>query len=565
MKPKIILMNLHNHFRSYQLLQSVSRNTIQNRNRLEHFVKEIWRAGLFRSRHYATEKTGTAEIPTQDKKSNKEVSYTADKYAYLKRNPSFKELLEEDIIFFKSILSSSEIIVDNGTNSDDLLPYNLDWMRKYRGKSRLVVKPKFTQQISQILKYCNEKRLAVVPQGGNTGLVGGGVPVFDEIVFSTSNLNKIRSFDPISGVVVCDAGCILEVLDNYLAERGHIMPLDMGAKGSCHIGGNVATNAGGLRYLRYGSLHGTVLGLEAVLPDGTILDNLSSLRKDNTGYDLKQLFIGSEGTLGLVTGVSILTPRRPKAVNVALLGTNTFQQVQKAFTNSKEELTEILSAFEFWDIEALRLVKAHSHGTKFPLEGEYPFYILIETSGSNKEHDDEKLEQFLEKLLNTEVVQDGVIAQDISQIKSLWAFREGIPEACSKAGAVYKYDISTPVPVLYQMVEDVKARLIEAEVVGNDKPVTNVIGYGHIGDGNLHLNITAKSYDPKVTKLIEPYVYEWTEKHQGSISAEHGLGLMKANYLCYSKSPSMIDLMKKVKKSFDPNGIMNPYKFLPNS
>ncbi|KAF9195162.1 hypothetical protein BGZ51_004589 [Haplosporangium sp. Z 767] len=378
-------------------------------------------------------------------------------------------------------------------------------------------------------------------------------------------MNSVRSFDPVSGALVCDAGCILEVLDKYLEQQGYIMPLDLGAKGSCHIGGNVSTNAGGLRLLRYGSLHGTVLGLEVVLPDGTILDNLSTLRKDNTGYDLKQLFIGSEGTLGIVTGVSILSPKRSKAINVALLGLNSFDNVQAAFKRSKDELSEILSAFEFWDKAAIKLVKDHLlAGANDPLESLHPFYVLIETSGSNKDHDDAKLNQYLEGLMNDDVVQDGVVAQDATQIYNLWAIREGIPEACSKAGAVYKYDISMPVPVLYQAVEDMKNRLIQKNAMGENKLFTSVIGYGHVGDGNLHLNVAAHEYTKEATDLIEPYIFEWTAKHAGSISAEHGLGISKNNHLHYSKSPSMIQLMKRFKQLIDPNGIMNPYKYLPD-
>ncbi|CAG8663549.1 3283_t:CDS:10, partial [Dentiscutata erythropus] len=501
------------------------------------------------------------------------VSYTTDIYTHLKRNPNFKELSQNDIKFFQSILSPSELIVDNGNNQDDLLPYNTDWMKKYRGKSKLIAKPKTTEQIAKLVKYCNEKKLAIVPQGGNTGLVGGGVPVFDEIIISTNNLNKIRDFDPISGTLVCDSGCILEALDSYLAERGYMVPLDLGAKGSCNIGGNVATNAGGLRLLRYGSLHGNVLGLEVVLPNGTILDNLSTLRKDNTGriwifdtivcYDLKQLFIGSEGTLGIITGVSILTPRRPKSVNVAVFCLNSFQNVQEAFIISKGELTEILSgveyevlkiSFEFWDIHSLRLVKNHLfQETKFPLEDKYPFYVLVETSGSNKDHNEEKLHNFMEILMEKGVVEDGVVAQDNTQLQNLWSIREGIPEAGSKSGSVYKYDLSIPVPVFYNIVEDVSKKLKDAGVFGKDKLVTDVMGYGHIGDGNIHLNIVAKSYTHEITKLLEPYIYEWTEKHKGSISAEHGLGLMKADCIGYSKSQKMINIMKQIKQSIDPN------------
>ncbi|KAG0034921.1 hypothetical protein BGZ82_005559 [Podila clonocystis] len=491
---------------------------------------------------------------------SKEKAFTADKYPHLQRNQEFKKLTDEDLAFFKSILAPSALTQDEG----DLEAFNNDWMQKYRGQSKLVLKPSSTEQVSQILKYCNDNKLAVVPQGGNTGLVGGAVSVFDEIIISTANMSSIRSFDNVSGALVSDAGCILEVLDNYLAERGFIMPLDLGAKGSCHIGGNVATNAGGLRLLRYGSLHGTVLGLEVVLPDGTILDNLSTLRKDNTGYDLKQLFIGSEGSLGIITGVSILAPKRSKAVNVALLGVSSFEQVQNAFKRSRDELSEILSAFEFWDKASIDLVKQHLvAGANDPLESEHPFYILIETSGSNKDHDDEKLNNYLEGLLTDEVVQDGVVAQDTTQFNNLWAIREGIPEACSKTGAVYKYDLSMPVPVLYDMVQDMRTRLDENGVLGEGKPVKCVVGFGHIGDGNLHLNIMAEKYTDEVTGLIEPFVYEWTAKQHGSVSAEHGLGLMKTGALHYSKSPSMMKLMRNVKDMIDPKGIMNPYKFLP--
>ncbi|ORX97831.1 hypothetical protein K493DRAFT_280905 [Basidiobolus meristosporus CBS 931.73] len=494
----------------------------------------------------------------------KTVPYTADKLTYLKRDPAFNQITEEHVAHLRTLLSPGSLLVGQSDNDNDLLPYNTDWMNKYRGKSQIVVRPRTTEEVSKVLAYCNEQRLAVVPQGGNTGLVGGSVPVFDEIVLSTNLLNKVRKFDPISGTLVCDAGCILESLENYLGDRGHIMPLDLGAKGSCHIGGNVATNAGGLRLLRYGSLHGTVLGLEVVLPDGTVLENLSTLRKDNTGYDLKQLFIGSEGTLGIITGVSILTPKKPNAVNVALVGLKSFEHVQQAFLGARENLSEILSAFECWDKSAAHLVQAHSvQGNRNPLAEEHPFYVLLETSGSNKEHDDEKLGAYLEKLMENEIIDDGVIAQDATQILNLWSLRESIPEACSKSGAVYKYDISMPLPVFYQMVEDVRARLTAAGVYGPEKMVTDVIGYGHVGDGNLHLNITAKKYDGEITKLIEPYVYEWAAKYSGSISAEHGLGLMKAPYVGYSKSGPMIDMMKRIKKVFDPHGIMNPYKFLP--
>ncbi|KAI9477991.1 MAG: hypothetical protein EXX96DRAFT_233854 [Benjaminiella poitrasii] len=519
--------------------------------------------------------------------STRQVSFTADKFPGYTRNETFKKLTEEDVAYCRSIVGNNNLIYNN---EDDLFPFNTDWMHKFRGQSQLVLKPKTTQQVADILKYCNEQKLAVVPQGGNTGLVGGSVPVFDEIVLSLQGMNKIRGFDSVSGILTVDAGCVLEVLDNWLGEKNYMMPLDLGAKGSCQIGGNIATNAGGLRLLRYGSLHGTVLGLEVVLPDGTILDNMSTLRKDNTGYDLKQLFIGSEGTIGIITGVSILTPHRSKvlnkkkryfcfpayvityrlylpykkkAVNVALLGLNSFEDVQKAFKQSRLELSEILSAFEFWDSNALQMFKKHAT-PKAVMEKEYPFYVLIETSGSNKDHDDEKLTTYLENMMVEGVAEDGVVAQDETQIKSLWSLREGFTEALGKEPAVYKYDISMPVPKLYECVQDMRQHLREGGVFGQaDSPVTDVVAYGHVGDGNLHLNIAASRLDNKVSDLIEPYLFEWVANHQGSISAEHGLGVAKNEFLGYSKSPVMIKMMKTMKNMLDPNGIMNPYKYLP--
>jgi serine/threonine-protein kinase 24/25/MST4 len=403
------------------------------------------------------------------------------------------------------------------------------------------------------MKYCNGKKLAVVPQGGNTGLVGGSVPVFDEIVINTSRMNKIRSFDEASGVLVVDAGVILEVADQYLAERHHLFPLDLGAKGSCHIGGNVATNAGGLRLLRYGSLHGTVLGVEAVLPDGTIFDGLSTLRKNNTGYDLKQLFIGSEGTIGIITGVSIICPPRPKAVNVAYFGLESYDQVRQAFGEAKKQLSEILSAFELMDGRSQKLVH-QSTGNKYPLEGEYPFYCLVETSGSNSEHDMEKLETFLESIMGEGIVADGVLAQDETQFQSIWRWREGITESLSHLGGTYKYDVSIPLPELYQLVDDCRERLTKLGFVGDDDsfPVRAVVGYGHMGDSNLHLNIAVRQYNKEIEKAIEPWVYEWIQKRSGSISAEHGLGVAKKEFIGYSQNDTNIKLMKQLKDLYDP-------------
>ncbi|KAI9374625.1 hypothetical protein BJX61DRAFT_532259 [Aspergillus egyptiacus] len=488
-------------------------------------------------------------------RATKEIKYTSDAYPSLKRNPNFAEITAEDVKYFKELLGAESAVIDGVTTdaTDDIEPFNGDWMRKYRGHTKLVLKPQTKEEVSEILKYCNGRKLAVVPQGGNTGLVGGSVPVFDEIVINTSRMNKIRSFDEASGVLVADAGVILEVADQYLAERHHLFPLDLGAKGSCHIGGNVATNAGGLRLLRYGSLHGTVLGVEAVLPDGTIMDGLSTLRKNNTGYDLKQLFIGSEGTIGIITGVSIICPPRPKAVNVAYFGLESYDKVRQAFGEAKKQLSEILSAFELMDGRTQQLVH-QSTGSKYPLEGEYPFYCLVETSGSNAEHDMEKLEAFLESIMGEGIVADGVLAQDETQFQSIWRWREGITEALSHLGGTYKYDVSIPLPELYQLVDDCRERLTKLGFVGDDDsfPVRAVVGYGHMGDSNLHLNIAVRQYNKEVEKAIEPWVYEWIQKRNGSISAEHGLGVAKKDYIGYSQNDTNVNLMKQIKNLYDP-------------
>lgn len=458
--------------------------------------------------------------------------------------------------YFKQLLGASSAVIDGVTTdaTSDLEPFNSDWMRKYKGQTQLVLKPQTTQEVSQVLKYCNDSMLAVVPQGGNTGLVGGSVPVFDEIVLSTSRMSKIRSFDEVSGILVVEAGCILEAADQFLAEKGHIFPLDLGAKGSCQIGGNVATNAGGLRLLRYGSLHGTVLGIEAVLPDGTIFSGLDTLRKNNTGYDLKQLFIGSEGTLGIITAVSVVCPQRPKAFNVAICGLESFDKAQRAFREAKSQLSEILSAFELMDSTSQKMVRAVTKKTH-PLKSNHPFYCLIETSGSNSDHDQEKLLAFLESAMSDGIISDeSVLAQDETQMKFLWSWREGIPECIGHWGGVYKYDVSIPLSDLYQLVEDTKERLVAAGMVGDEEkyPVVDVVGYGHMGDSNLHLNVATRRYDKEVEQSLEPFVYEWIAGRNGSISAEHGLGLAKKAFIGFSRSEPMIRLMKQTKDFYDP-------------
>jgi len=468
--------------------------------------------------------------------------------------PQRGALSELDVQHLASIVGPSNAVTD----ADALEQYNTDWMRKYRGNSKLALRPSSTAEVSAILAHCNERRIPVVPQGGNTGLVGGSVPVDDEVVLSLSRMNRVLSLDEHAGNLICEAGCVLETLQEYVAQRGYTMPIDLGAKGSCQIGGNIATNAGGLRFLRYGSLHGTVLGLEVVLADGTVLDNLTALRKDNTGYDLKQLFIGSEGTLGVVTACAMAVPRAPTSVQLAYLGCESFEAVLQTFSSAKRDLGEVLSAVEFLDRESFELVAGHNEGFRDPLDTACRHYMVVELSGSNETHDSEKLERFLESVMGEGAVVDGTIAASADQSASIWAIREGITEALSKSGRVYKYDVSIPLAELYSLVEVMRGRLAPLGA--------EVSGFGHLGDGNLHLNIHTPGVFEKredVQAAIEPYVFEWIAERRGSISAEHGVGVMKPPFLHMSKSDGMIGVMRGIKTMLDPNNILNPLKVLP--
>ncbi|XP_014438302.2 D-2-hydroxyglutarate dehydrogenase, mitochondrial [Tupaia chinensis] len=517
-----------------------------SRSSLGRRVAACWLRGLGQWRRWpggpSLASRGCSSTPSRDP----EVQLTCKRYP-VRRLP-FSTVSEEDLAAFQGIVPGRVI-----TDPEELDPSNVDWLRSVRGSSRVLLRPRTSEEVSRILRHCHARNLAVTPQGGNTGMVGGSVPVFDEIILSTVLMNQVISFHGVSGVLVCQAGCVLEELSQHVEQRGFIMPLDLGAKGSCHIGGNVATNAGGLRFLRYGSLRGTVLGLEVVLADGTVLDCLTSLRKDNTGYDLKQLFIGSEGTLGVITAVSLLCPPRPLAVNVALLGCPGFAEVLQTFSTCKQVLGEILSAFEFMDAECVQLVGRHLH-LACPVR-ESPFYVLVETSGSSARHDAEKMNSFLEQVLGSGLVTDGTMATDQKKVQVLWALRERISEALGRDGYVYKYDLSLPVERLYDLVTDLRTRL--------GPRAKHVVGYGHLGDGNLHLNVTAEAFSASLLGALEPYVYEWTAAQRGSVSAEHGLGFRKKDALGYSKPPVAVQLMQQLKALLDPQGILNPYKMLP--
>jgi FAD/FMN-containing dehydrogenase len=463
----------------------------------------------------------------------------------LQRNNSFKTLDKSDLNYFKTVLSPEQVL------TEDLVKYNIDWTNNYKGNSPCVLKPKSTEQVSAILKYCNSLKIAVVPQGGNTGLVGGSIPVYDEIILSLEKMNKIISHDEISATLHCEAGCILQSLHDYTNNKGYLMPIDLGAKGSCFMGGLLATNAGGIHFVKHGSMRKNCKGLKTVLADGTVIDTLNPLPKNNTGYDLKQLFIGSEGTLGVITECLVNTPFKLQYHDVVLLGVDKFEDILNIYKLAKPELKDYLNAIEFFDYEALHVQE--KQGRFSPLEKKCPFYLLIEVS-SNDPDNAKVLEDFISKI----EVEDGVIAQDESQKRKIWEVRESIIEGASKDGPMLSYDVSVPLPHFYEVVEATRKRV-------GDR--ARVVGYGHIGDYNLHLAVVYKK--PTVDQgfvelqnLMEPFLFDYISKYRGSISAEHGIGVNKLEYLNRSQTEESINLMSLIKKTLDPNGILNPYKIL---
>ncbi|KAF5281273.1 hypothetical protein FQA39_LY05159 [Lamprigera yunnana] len=473
-------------------------------------------------------------------------NYTHEVYNIKRGN--YNTLENDHITFFQNLLGTTRVLIDE----TDLEGYNVDIMTILRGNGKIVLRPKTTEEVSQILAFCNANRLAVCPQGGNTCVSGASVPVFDEIILSTELMNKIIKVDENSSVLVCQAGCVVETLNDHLAESNLILPLDLGSKGSCQIGGNVSTNAGGLRFFRYGSLHGNVLGLEVVTANGEVLDCLSTLKKDNTGYHLHHLFIGSEGTLGVVTKVAIQCPTQSKAISLAFLGVDSYENVIKTFKKAKAELGEIISAVEVADTPSMDLLKEHLNLSS-PI-GEYPFYLFLETKGSSEEHDQEKLLKFLESTISQKLILNGTVTTEPTKYEAIWSLRERLPEAFLSDGYVYNYDFTLPLEHYYQLVFEVR------EHVGSR--AHRVFGFGHLGDGNLHLQVSTKEFNKSIKEHLESFIYKRVKEMNGSISAEHGIGFLKAPYLEMVKDKSAITLMKNLKTLMDPNGILNPYKVL---
>lgn len=440
------------------------------------------------------------------------------------------------------------------TEADDLDTYGKDWTRVHAPAPSAIVFPKTTEQVQKLVQLANEQSLALVPSGGRTGLSGGAMASNGEVVVAFDAMNQLSGFNPTDRTVRCQAGVITEQLQDYAEDQGLFYPVDFASSGSSQIGGNISTNAGGIKVIKYGMTRDWVAGLTVVTGQGEILELNNGLLKNNAGYDLRQLFVGAEGTLGFITEATMRLTRQPFDLTALVLGVPEFSAIMdvlNAFQNKMD-----LTAFEFFSEKALEKVVAHSQLPR-PFETPAPFYALIEFEKINEDTEALAMELF-EFCVEQGWVIDGVMSQSIEQLNNLWRLREDISETISQ-WTPYKNDISTVISKVPGFLDEVEA-LVSAEY-----PDFEIIWFGHIGDGNVHLNILKPDgLDQqdffKQCGEVSYQVFEIVEKYKGSVSAEHGVGLIKKDYLKYSRSAGEIALMKQLKAIFDPNGVMNPGK-----
>ena len=449
------------------------------------------------------------------------------------------------------------------TAEADMAPHLVDWRGRYRGAARCVVRPATTNEVSAVVRACAEAGVAMVPQGGNTSLCGAGIPDAggEAVLINLTRMNKIRAIDPANSTMTVDAGCVLQAVQEAAFEVGRLFPLSLAAEGSCQVGGNLSTNAGGVQVLRYGNTRELTLGLEVVMPSGEVWDGLRGLRKDNTGYDLKHLFIGAEGTLGIITGVVLKLFPLPQATVTAWLAIDSPQRAVQLLGEMQAAFGATLTACELVSEVALGLVLKHIPGVQPPLP-QSSWHLLIELSGPGDEDSlREALERFLEQAFENEAISDAVLAQSVEQARRLWALRESISEAQKIEGLSIKHDISVPISRIGEFVERTDAALQEAF------PGIRIVAFGHVGDGNLHYNQSKPAaaenaafiaVQPQVDQIVHDLVYQLG----GSISAEHGIGQLKREELLRYKSPLEMEMMRCVKRALDPQGLMNPGKVL---
>ncbi|HEY5898195.1 MAG TPA: FAD-binding oxidoreductase [Burkholderiales bacterium] len=441
------------------------------------------------------------------------------------------------------------------TDAHDTRPYFTDWRRQYSAGAEAVVRPGSTAEVAAVVKACAEQGVAMVPQGGNTGLVGGSVPTGErrEVVLALGRMNRIRDLDPLNDTMTVEAGCVLANIQRAADEAGRLFPLSLAAEGSCQIGGNLSTNAGGINVLRYGTAREQVLGLEVVLPDGRVWNGLRGLRKDNTGYDLKQLFLGAEGTLGIITAAVLRLYPRPTASVTMWIALQRPADAIALLALLHERLGDRLSAFELLSRHCVEAVMQHTPGTQDPLARPHRWYVLCEVADNGEEQAlRERVEKALLDCTERGALVDAAIAQSVEQARALWRIRETVPEA---QFTNVKHDISVPVSKTAEFIERADERLAQRF------KQLRVYAFGHVGDGNIHYNVGPESLVAE-RATVNRIVYDTVAELGGSISAEHGLGQLKREEVRSHKDPLELELMLALKRTLDPKGLMNPGKVL---
>jgi len=431
-----------------------------------------------------------------------------------------------------------------------------------KGKAALVVRPATTTELAQVVATCAAAKIPIVPQGGNTGLCGGAAVHEDgsEIIVSLGRMNKVRAIDPVNFTITVEAGCILADVQRIAAEKNCLFPLSLGAEGSCQIGGNLATNAGGINVLRYGNARDLVLGLEVVLPDGRIWNGLRALGKDNTGYALRQLFVGAEGTLGIIAAAVLKLFPRPAETATAFCAVSNLDDATKLLNRARALSGDAVTAFELIPRIGLEMCMRHVAGVSDPLQAPSPWYVLIEFSTSRPDASVRaSFEALLETAFGEEIITDAVIAESLEQRNNLWRIRESLPEAQKHEGGSIKHDVAVPVSLVPSFIAQ------GMDLIAKHFPGARPVPFGHLGDGNIHFNI---SQPPGADKAA--YLAQWTEMNRvvhdlvvsmnGSISAEHGIGRLKVDEMKHYKDPVELDLMRRLKHAIDPQNLMNPGK-----